>query len=1377
MRSRVVASAAVIGIIAMGLSGAVISTANAADSGSTLVDETFANAAVADNRWVGLGDACLTGATGTAPAGGSNLQACDKTQDTQYLRGQENGFLQLTDNSGGRTGNVLFDRAIPSRSGLDISFYQYQFANGSSTGIGPADGIGFFLTDGAYALDKPGPMGSNYGGALGYATIEDQNGLDHGVLGLGLDVYGNYSSQPYVGRQCPANVSNRTQNSVSLRGAGNGKDGYCLEQNKDGNYATGSSLLQTGVPVAGVADANNGTLVRVEISPTTDQKPNPVVTISLNDTPVSTYELSSPLPPTVKLGFASSTGGGHEAHLIRAVKVKTVDPLDAISLVKTVDHSDATGTKQTAFAAGDSIPYSFLVTNTGDEPLHNVTVTDPIDPEDPVKVPDITCPPDKSKLLGAHDSMTCTGTYKSVTAEQAAAGSIDNHARATGQTPDGDPVHSDSDEKAPTYTKGKFAITKNVTGNGASAVDSNASFTGTYSYKAGNYKYCAPNSTAQNSDVSDQYPAKPYGTFTVKNGQTYTSDPIPTGATVTLNEADAKVDGTDWTGSFAPQTLVIGCEGSTVSSVLTNNYVQRPATLTWNKVDADSSATKLDGSEWTLTGPSYPNGITVVDNDGTDSDNANGQFKVANLAWGKYTLKETKAPVGYELNPTAFEATVNNTNLTAAFGDSGNITDPRLKGDVTWKKIDATSGDALAGTGWTLTMPDGTTKKVVTDNGNGDDDSAVGAFKVSNLPWGKYTLSETTVPAGYNKVDDKTFTIDGTEGQTVLNIDLGTLEDTRQPGNASWGKVDPNGKPLAGSEWLLEGSDNYSKTIVDNDKNTDSNDTVGAIQVSDLDWGKYTLKETKAPKGHALSDKTYEATIDGSNLAVTFGDASGIPNSEVPGKLSWSKVNPGGDKLAGSTWTVVGPNGYSKEIADNSEDDQNKADGEFEISGLDWGEYTLTETKAPTGYTPSTNSYKVTIDADNADDGAQFNADNNGNIENKPKPAEVSWNKTDDKGAALAGSEWQLNGPGDYSKSIVDNGDNDSNPQVGAIQVTGLAWGEYTLTETKAPTGYQLDAESRKVTVGATELSESFGDIKNSPIPGTVAWSKVDPDGAALAGSEWKLTGPEGYSTTVVDNGNGDTDSAPGALTVNGLAWGNYTLTETKAPIGYLINTDPHEFAVGAENIDVQVGKLVNAKSKPSLHLVKTSDPASGSTVKPGSKIKYTVIASNTGNVDLTPVTVKDDLSKVLNNATFVAGSATAKIGDTVATAPVLTGTKLNWKGDLAVGESVTLSYTVKVKDGVAGNANLVNVVTGSGNTPTIPGGDVPSNCQPATASSTPGCHTDAHTPKGPNPVTPPEPKPVPPLAVTGASIGGLALGIALLVAGGLFVAARRRKH
>ncbi|MCL2736716.1 MAG: DUF11 domain-containing protein, partial [Propionibacteriaceae bacterium] len=176
----------------------------------------------------------------------------------------------------------------------------------------------------------------------------------------------------------------------------------------------------------------------------------------------------------------------------------------------------------------------------------------------------------------------------------------------------------------------------------------------------------------------------------------------------------------------------------------------------------------------------------------------------------------------------------------------------------------------------------------------------------------------------------------------------------------------------------------------------------------------------------------------------------------------------------------------------------------------------------------------------------------------------------------------------------------------------------------------------------------------------------------------------------------------------------------------------------------------------PKLVLEKTADPASGSTVRPGDTVTYSVTATNVGTVDLDPVTVTDDLSGVLAHAQMVDGSLSARMVDGSLSAPVvdgsrpapvvdgstptpvvdsstptqvvdgsrptqvngahvadplLSGTTLTWTGALSPGQSVTVSYQVVVSDTARPGDALVNHVVGTGTDPDDPDTDVPSTC------------------------------------------------------------------
>ncbi len=83
---------------------------------------------------------------------------------------------------------------------------------------------------------------------------------------------------------------------------------------------------------------------------------------------------------------------------------------------------------------GDTIQYTFDVTNTGEVPLTGITVNDEM-------VGAVTC---ASTTLGAGVTQTCAAdAVYTVTEDDVAAGAVDNTATVTGTTPDGDDITSE----------------------------------------------------------------------------------------------------------------------------------------------------------------------------------------------------------------------------------------------------------------------------------------------------------------------------------------------------------------------------------------------------------------------------------------------------------------------------------------------------------------------------------------------------------------------------------------------------------------------------------------------------------------------------------------------------------------------------------------------------------------------------------------------------------------------------------------------------------------------------------------------------------------------------------------------------------------------
>lgn len=197
-------------------------------------------------------------------------------------------------------------------------------------------------------------------------------------------------------------------------------------------------------------------------------------------------------------------------------------------------------------------------------------------------------------------------------------------------------------------------------------------------------------------------------------------------------------------------------------------------------------------------------------------------------------------------------------------------------------------------------------------------------------------------------------------------------------------------------------------------------------------------------------------------------------------------------------------------------------------------------------------------------------------------------------------------------------------------------------------------------------------------------------------------------ASVVID---GDELSWSGPLAVGQTVTITYSVTVGPDAVGTLLENSATGTATppGGEQITPPPVTTTNPVNEPGFSVSKSSAPASGTAVDPGSVVTYTVTGVNTGETVLDPASIIDDLSAVLDAAEFN-DDAVALIDGSPAATPVLTEESLSWTGALAVGETVTITYSVTV-DADAGGETLENSVTGRA---TPPGGVPPIETPPA---------------------------------------------------------------
>lgn len=152
-----------------------------------------------------------------------------------------------------------------------------------------------------------------------------------------------------------------------------------------------------------------------------------------------------------------------------------------------------------------------------------------------------------------------------------------------------------------------------------------------------------------------------------------------------------------------------------------------------------------------------------------------------------------------------------------------------------------------------------------------------------------------------------------------------------------------------------------------------------------------------------------------------------------------------------------------------------------------------------------------------------------------------------------------------------------------------------------------------KVTVkdqcGRATFDTRLVDVKTRK--GTVSWRKTDTENNPLAGSSWTLTGPDGQSRTITDNGDGDEDRTGGSFRVTGLDMGAYTLTESQAPSGFRKDDTSHPFTLDNTHPDWTFASGFVNSPAPATVTVNGSKTLTGRDSKNGETFRFTFIPSD----------------------------------------------------------------------------------------------------------------------------------------------------------------------
>ena len=558
--------------------------------------------------------------------------------------------------------------------------------------------------------------------------------------------------------------------------------------------------------------------------------------------------------------------------------------------------------------------------------------------------------------------------------------------------------------------------------------------------------------------------------------------------------------------------------------------------IAWSKVDGSDQNTLLAGSTWELTKKGDPDQSWTITDDDSDSEIAKIVVKINGTEASSWNFtNSTPVSISYvAVDKDGKELATkvqwkSESPAVAGIASDGTQLQPYSNGTT---NIVFTAGDK------TVTFPVMVTG--VTVVGSVSIDKYTEGQEIS-LEQGKTLSLKAIVAPGGNKVNwtssnTDEVSVNPTSGTAVtvtaknVTSDYVTITATEQCNqNTATVKIKVT-EPMV-SVYFKKSNVSWNEYWLKYKKSTDSNNWSGDVQSSSAcgDYVRFQLPKSSVTtnyqfylgnaKGFDLSNEDkYTAanhdmfTFTGKDVQVveawndfqkeTVPSGCTVTRAYVENRSRRSAVK---NAVFYDQPVVRAITNTTAKAADTRQDEDPKG-GQFKVSDLTDGTYTLKETSAPNGFDVSkTKTYTIVIENRQVTSSGLPSA---GNIENSRLTGTVNWKKTDetDTSKLLAGSEWKLyktrnfswdNGNAVYTetgstdpvatiKDCVNSSEKtcsaqtgqytDRDGEAGKFSIVGLEWGEYQLVESKAPDGYNIDTTPHVFRIGPAEGANVKGE-------------------------------------------------------------------------------------------------------------------------------------------------------------------------------------------------------------------------------------------------------------------------------------------------------------
>ena len=564
---------------------------------------------------------------------------------------------------------------------------------------------------------------------------------------------------------------------------------------------------------------------------------------------------------------------------------------------------------------------------------------------------------------------------------------------------------------------------------------------------------------------------------------------------------------------------------------------------------------------------------------------ADGTGKIQ-LPDSTYYAKELKAPTGYSIDPTVYTIKAGKNKVTEDF-KTGTI------------KINKTAEDGIiSGREFKITYSYNGKSLSETAKTNANGIATFDDLRVYDMSTGKaitYTVSEINVNTRYEVPKAQNVTL--TSGDVDLTVNV-KFNNQLKTGSIKINKHSEDNQ-----------NDDREFTITGNGKTyTIKTGSDGVAILSDIPVYNsrnekivYTISEKNVPIRYVVpADQTATLTAD-ATTTKTFKNILKKFTVEVKKQDSKTASAQGNGTLAGAVYGLY----KDGELVDTYTTDEN---GYFKTKEYVCGNYTVQEISPSEGYLLDETVYSVGAEAEN-----YF-------IEHNPLSMTVTEDvikgniamiKHSDDGSTQietpeVGAEFEvyLKSSGSYANAVETERDYLTCDENGFAQTKDMPYGIYTVHQTKGWEGTEFMADF-DVKISADGQTYRYL-INNAEFKSYIKVVKVDSEtGKTIpyegAGFEiydsngQKISMTFAYPTpTTIDTFY--TNSEGYLITPEVLPYGEYSLVEVQAPVGYVLDSTPVSFTVSADNAEEENALTVikvrkeNTAQKGKISVRKTGD-------------------------------------------------------------------------------------------------------------------------------------------------------------------------------------------